>query len=444
MAKVLVRTLATSLSLVLVAIACGSSRVSSTGATAASGESLDYASLGLWDDGPCDDSKPTLVVGLMVVFESPAISLKDQALALEASAAAFNERGGANGSCIEVHTCDDGANLDQSVACVRELDEAGVVATINDQGTAGHAEVSAAMADARIPRIASNVSPSDWGDPNAYPIDASGTGFAFLIPQALIDNRATEIGLVRVDIAGASAMTSLLDSIYGDDGATFPVDLPVTAGTTDYSQFILAADRADVDGVALAVGQQEAVQIVRAGQQLDTALLIGTSTGTMSHQQLHELGDFAGQLVMLTSYPPATADLPVYRALRADFAASDEELLEPDVVASSPIRSWIGLYALLKMIRDSRLTDFTRENITAMLHAGKDVPMLGMFGGEDWTPNLDHPGLFARAGTNHWSVYRWDPTAAAPDGLEGNFVETGAMSFDRVLCGSAFGAPPPC
>ena len=110
------------------------------------------------------------------MFESPVISLKDEVTALEASATAFNTRGGANGSCIKVVTCDDGANADQSLACVRTIDSAGVVATVNDTGLAGQADVSAAMATAKIPRIASNVSNLDWGDPNAYPIDGSGTG----------------------------------------------------------------------------------------------------------------------------------------------------------------------------------------------------------------------------------------------------------------------------
>src|SRR3546814_5423740 len=103
----------------------------------------------------------------MTTFESPIISLGDQALALEAAAEGFNSRGGANGSCVEVHTCDDGANLDQAVACVREIDQAGVVATVNDQGTAGPAEVSAAMTDAGIPRVAGNVPNNDGAAPNA-------------------------------------------------------------------------------------------------------------------------------------------------------------------------------------------------------------------------------------------------------------------------------------
>ena len=115
-----------------------------------------------------------LEVGLMTVFESAVISLGDLAdRARGLRRRPSTQRGGANGSCIEVHTCDDKANLDQSLACVRELDEAGVVATVNDQGTVGQAEVSAAMAQAGIPRVASLPTPQDWADQNAYPLDAA-------------------------------------------------------------------------------------------------------------------------------------------------------------------------------------------------------------------------------------------------------------------------------
>jgi hypothetical protein len=96
------------------------------------------------------------------------------------------------------------------------------------------------------------------------------------------------------------------------------------------------------------------------------------------------------------------------------------------------------------MIRDADMQEFTREGITQMLDEAQDVPMLDMFGGEDWTPDTDHPGLYQRAGVNHFSVYTWDPEAEAPGGLEGNFVEASTIDFDETLCGSPFGAPPPC
>lgn len=428
------------IALVVFAVACGSSGGSGSSTPSTTAAKLDYAALGLWDDGPCDASKPALKIGLMTVFESPVLSLKDQATALEVAAKSFNQRGGANGSCIKVTICDDGGNADQAVACVRTIDQAGVVATVNDQGTAGQGEVSAAMSAAGIPRVASNVVQDDWGDPNAYPMDASGTGVTFLMPETLIAQQVKKIGLIRVDLAAASALVGLMGQLYKKDGVAFPYDVPVPAGTTDYSQFILGAQSANVGGVTLALGEAEATQVVRAGQQLGTDLKIGSSLGSFAHDNVSALGDFAKQMSFVWSFAPATVDIPVYKALRADLASTGEKALQPTNLKASPMRSWIGLYALLKMMRDAELTSFTREGVTQMLRQAKDVPMLGMYGDENWTPNLDHPGLFKRAGMNHWAVYKWDPKATA-GGFDGNFVEQKGLSWDKAMCGSIFGGP---
>src|SRR3546814_14446124 len=81
----------------------------------------------------------------------------------------------------------------------------------------------------------------------------------------------------------------------------------------------------------------------------------------------------------LWAFAPATADIPVYDALRADLAASGEEGLQVENLKASPMRSWIGLYALLHMLREAGGNDFTREGITDMLHTTAPVPMLGIF-----------------------------------------------------------------
>jgi ABC-type branched-subunit amino acid transport system substrate-binding protein len=438
--KAVALVVAVALSLTLAACSSSSKSSSSTPTTVA--QKLDYKALGLWDDGPCDTAKPPLKIGLMTTFTSPVISLKDQADALTAAAKAFNARGGANGACIDVTTCDDGANTDQAVACVRTEDQAGVVATVNDQGTAGQAEVSQAMQKAGIPRIASNVTQDDWGDQNAYPTDASGTGVTFLLPSSLITNNVKKIGMIRVDLAAASQLKPLISQLYAKDGATFPYDAPVPGGTTDYSQFILGAQNAGVGGVFLAVGDQDAVQTVKAAQQLSSTLLIGASLGSFSQKDVSGLGDEGKQMEFMWSYPPATdTTVPVYAAMRADLAASGQQSLQPENLKASPIRSWIGLYALLEMIRSAHMTTFTRQGITTMLKNAKDVPMLGMFGGENWTPNLNHQGVFQRAGMNHWEVYKWDPSASSPTGVKGNFAPVAAVSWDKTVCGSAFGAP---
>ncbi len=443
MSKKVIRLLAVVLALTMAAAACGDSDDSSDdGDGDTSDAEIDYEAIGLWDDGECDESLETLKVGLMTVFESPVISLEDQALALEASADAFNERGGANGACIEVFTCDDGATADQAIGCAREITEAGVVATVNDQGTAAQGEVSEAMAAAGIPRIASNVTNNDWGDPNAYPLDASGTGVTFLMPQALVDAGVSDIATIRVDLPEASALLGILEDIYAGK-ATFKADIPVPAGTTDFSQFILAAEQADAGGATMALGEQEAIQIVRAAQQLGSDLVLGSSIGSFSHSNIRDLGDFSEQMAFIWSFAPPTADIAVYDAMRADLEASGEESLQTENLKASPVRSWIGLYALLYMIREADMTEFTGEGITGLLQSATDIPMLEIYGDETWTPNESHPGIFSRAGIDRWVTYSWDPEADGPvDG--GNFTEVSEVSFDEVLCGSPFGAPGPC
>ncbi len=440
MSRTLVRACGVLLALALVGAGCAGGdddAGSGDGGTTPSKE-IDYKAIGLWDDGPCDAKADPLVVGLITTFESPVISLGDQATALEAAADAFNKRGGANGSCIEVHNCDENNNAEQALACVDEMDKAGVMATINDQGLQSQLEVSQKFAAAGIPRLAGNVSNNDWNDQNAYPLDASGTGSTFLMPQALVDAGAKEIGLIRVG-GGAAAMKGLLEPVYADDGVTFVYDGEVPAGTTDFTQFIQGAEAAGATGVMLALGEQEAVQVVDAAQQLKTDLKIGGTLGTFSHAAVTDMGDFAQQLALTWSYPPATADLPVYDALRSDLAASGEDALQPENLKASPMRSWIGLYGLLWMLRDAKVTDISRESIKATVEAAKDVPMLGMFGDESWTPDTDHPGMFQRAGMNHWATYKWDPEAKGD--FDGNFVQIGEMSFDEVACGSIIGAP---
>ena len=171
MSKTFRRVLVVLFSVSLVAAACGGGDddddaggdESTDETTDEPAAEIDYEAIGLWDDGPCDEARDPLVIGLMTMFESPVLSLEDQAIALEASAEAFNARGGANGACIEVHTCDDGGTIDQAIACAREIDDAGVVATVNDQGTAGQDEVSQAMAAAGIPRVAIERDPDTTG-----------------------------------------------------------------------------------------------------------------------------------------------------------------------------------------------------------------------------------------------------------------------------------------
>ena len=105
------------------------------------------------------------------------------------------------------------------------------------------------------------------------------------------------------------------------------------------------------------------------------------------------------------------------------------------------MRSWIGLYALLKMIRDAKMTTFTREGITTMLNEAKDVPMLDIFGGENWTPRTTTPASTSGPGPTTGPPTSGIPTPRRRTGSRATSSRPRRSSFDEVLCGSIFGAP---
>jgi ABC-type branched-subunit amino acid transport system substrate-binding protein len=388
---------------------------------------------GLWNDGPCDAALPTLKIGLQTVFASGVLTLGDQAVALEASAAAFNERGGANGACIEVITCDDGADPNKAVECVRTLDEAGVVATVNDTTPVAGTDVAAAYAAAGIPRFAISPGQDDYPDLNSYPFTAGGTGVSIMMPQALLDAGVTKIAITRVDIPSATALAGFYQAVFTDNGLEVVADLPVPAGTTDYSQFILAAQAAGAEGIAMPIGGQEGIQVLRAGQQLDADLLYSSSTGTFPLSDILSLGEYGERVILNEGFPPAAVDNPVINQIVADLEAnSDEELLQRPNLKASPMRSWIGLYALLQILRADGGTEFTREGVKALIDASGPIDMLGIT--PDWTPATDHEGAFTRAGSGYYSFWKID---AANE----TFVLASEADWDTVICGSPIGGP---
>lgn len=399
----------------------------------------DFEAVGLWDDGPCDESLEPLVVGMLTTFQSPVITAEDQALALEAAAVAFNGRGGANGHCVEIVTCDEKADTNQAIECTRTLDSAGVSVTVNDStaSTPGP-EVGDAFKAAGIARFAVNATTPDLTDLNSYPFDAGGIGTVMVMPEPLVADDLKKIATIRVDLPAASALIGIMENMYGDDGAEFIADIPVTAGTTDYSQYVLAAEDAGADGVVVPLGGQEAIQVLRAAQQLDSDLVFSTSLGTLPYRDLVELGDFADQLVLNGSIPPATADLPAVRVLVADLAASGEDELQPEALKQSAMKSWVGLYALLDILRTAETEDFSRANVTALIEASGPIDMLGLT--TDWTPRTDNPGAFPRTGNGYYSFWRWDDAASWGD-ASGNLAQTGEANLIDILCGSPLGAP---
>jgi ABC-type branched-subunit amino acid transport system substrate-binding protein len=413
--KLGLRVIAAVLALAMLA-ACSKAEDGEAGAGQSTGGGAEVdADLGedlMWDDGPCDDSQPTVPLGLIAPFNAGSISLEDQAIAAEVSAEAFNERGGIAGRCIEMITCDDGGDPNQAAECARDLVADGVVADVNDAVISSADVVVDTFLQAGVPRLDGNPAPVAFSAANTYAFGMGGLGNAVMMVPPLVEQGRSRFAIVRADVPGAAALQTIIEPMVTAYGGEVVADIPVTVGTSDFSQFVLAADAAGADGVLMLAGREEVIQVLRAAQQLDSDLGYSLSLGSVSQQDVAEFGDFADQLVFNGELPASSVDpepYPLLAVATRELAASGEERLQPDTMTNASLKSWVYMYALVKMVRDAGITDITPASVTEVLNAATDVDMGDLT--PPWTPNATSDGIFERVSQPYYWTATWDGEA---------------------------------
>jgi branched-chain amino acid transport system substrate-binding protein len=423
MSKKLVTALSMMGALAFVAAACGGDNKSSTNTTAgatttttggstSSGASTSSASTSsastgsattttgggganLPDNGPCDASKPKYKVGTLTVIESPVLSLKDDSTALSAAIKAFNNRGGVGGHCIELSICDSKGDPNKEVDCARQAVNSGVVATLSDQTPFNTQGVKEVMEAAGIPRIGAAPGTADLNSKVIFAFDAGGAGSTFMQVPGCTRNGNTKLAAVHVDTPTIGPLFAALGPMLKAYNATMETKIPLAAGTTDYQQFTLAAQNAGATCVIIPLGQNEAVQVLQAANQLNTTLKWSGSANTFNAADMKNFGDFAKQIYVNTAFPSPTASQtrwPILATILKDLGASGEKSMEPDNMKTSAIRSWMSVYALTTIMEKfGKPDDISRQSVMAAVKAAKDVDMFGLI--PPWTPTFSQaPG----------------------------------------------------
>lgn len=389
----------------------------------------------LTDDGPCDEALPPYPIGIMTVFESPVLSLIDQVDAADAAVEAFNSRGGIGGHCMELTTCDTDLDPNGEIDCARQFVEDGLVATVHDTTAANPTGVIEATEPAGLPRIGISPGSEEMSASNSYPIGAGGVGTTMIMPAQLARAGHTKIAMIHVDTPLIQALRPVLGPMFEAYGAELTTMIPVPQGTTDYQQFILAAEDSGATGVILPLGEAEAVQVIRAAEQLGSDLEFATSLGTFGLAEAQDLGPFGEQVLFNSELPPVTASTdtwPILGDVVADLSASGEPELQQDEIKSSSFRSWLAVYALDQVVEQfGTPDDVSREAITAAFESAGNVDMFGLI--PPWTPRGGTGEGILGAVSNPW-YYQVTFDAEAEDFVVGdellNVVEELAGNID--------------
>jgi ABC-type branched-subunit amino acid transport system substrate-binding protein len=342
------------------------------------------------NEGKCDKKLAPIEVGLITGWDNPVLDLGDQVTAAEVSVDAFNnKRAGVGGHCIKLTTCNDGADPGKAVDCARQFASSNIVATINDTTSWASADVGKILNDAGIPRIGLSPATADLSASNTYTIGAGGAGTTFMMVPPLGRTGHKKVYLIGVDNPQIDALAAIMKPMVAANGMELVGLSKVPAGTTDYQQFVLAAERAGADSVIMPLDETLGTQVLNAAKQLGTKLDFSTSLGTFGPDSVKALGDFGKQIYFNAEIPPVAGDTkrwPILKTVQKDFNASGEDVLETNKVKTSPFRSWIATYHLKKIAEDYADPDnLTRASMTQAMNTAAAVDTFGLI--PAWTPN---------------------------------------------------------
>ena len=346
---------------------------------------------GTIDAGAAEAAKQTVKVGSIMAINTGggAISVADQAAALEASVEAFNKR--SKTLELDLTVCDSEGDANKEGACARDLADDGVVATLSDLTLANPAAVNDILSPAGIARI--GLQPSglpDYQSAVVFPFVAGPVGQYATIGTELAKQGKTKLALLRPDIASAAALKGLLEPAIKQAGAEFVADIPVPSGATDYSPFVTAATSAGAEGVLVALSEDTAKQFLTAAIQLNADFTVGTTAGNSPVNGLKKLLPVTKGAVIIDSLPAISVSekqFPALKQFKADMKAANDPLLAADKLKTTQLRSWVSVVAFEKFTEG--LSTIDAASVLAAVRAAQDVDLEGLT--TPWTPSNPGP-----------------------------------------------------
>ena len=148
-----------------------------------------------------------------------------------------------------------------------------------------------------------------------------------------------KIWMIGVDNPQIAALAGIMGTMAKAYGAEIIGVSKVPAGTTDFQQFVLAAQDGGAEGVIMPLGNNEAVQVMQAAQQLGTKLKFSSSLGTFGAKDIKDLGAIGKQMYFNAEIPPATASTktwPVLKNMTADIASDGSKNNQPRQAQDQP------------------------------------------------------------------------------------------------------------
>ena len=411
--------LAAFVALTTVAAGCSSSSKSTNGPTASTTAppsttpAADFVALGGWKDPACNAAQPKVVVGISAPIDVAGTSLKDYVDGAQAAVVAFNERGGINGRCLDLKVCDGKDDGPTELSCARqETEDKTMVAGLASTFEVSEGDAYQLFQSAGLAQIGAQVTqPGAWNSPVSYEFTMGGSGTLLAGMPALKNVGATKFVIFVPASGQIGALASFANPLVKALGMNLAETIQIPPTAVEFTQFVLAAQNKGAQGGVLGLPGNVGGQVINAADSLGSNMRLSSSWGTFSQKAVTQLpADISKNMAFTDAVPPVVANSPrwpIFNVIIDDFKASGKADLAADSITAEATNGWLSVYALVKVMRDSKTTDITRAGVKKAFDQAKNIPMFKLI--PPWTPSQQSTNAVFKGISNpmYWTGH-WD------------------------------------
>jgi ABC-type branched-subunit amino acid transport system substrate-binding protein len=413
--------LAAFVALVTLAAGCSSSSKGSTGnsggGTPSTSPSItgdaQFVALGGWKDPACSTSQPKVVVGISAPLDVAGTSLQDYVDGTQAAVNAFNERGGMSGRCLDLKVCDGKGDGPTELSCARaETENSSMVAGLASTFIQSEGDAYQLFQSAGLSQIGAQVTqPAAWNSPVSYEFTMGGSGTLLAGMPALKSVGVTKFAIFLPASGQVGALAAFANPLVKALGMNLVETIQIPPTAVDFTQFVLAAQNKGAEGGVLALPGNVGGQVIDAADSVSSNLKLSSSWGTFSQKGVTELpATISKNMAFTDAVPPVVANSPrwpIFNVIIDDFKASGKANLAADSITAEATNGWLSVYALVKVMRDSKTTDITRATVKKAFDQATNVPMFNLL--PPWTPSKQSTNPVFKGISNpmYWTGH-WD------------------------------------
>ncbi|TNC20597.1 ABC transporter substrate-binding protein [Amycolatopsis alkalitolerans] len=345
----------------------------------------------------------------MIVPVGASVDYAEAVAAAKGAARAVNAAGGVNGHPIEIDFCNGPLDPNKETACVRQLINDKVVATVGNATYTSEKTADELFARAGIAQVGNWASGVSERDPNSYLFFGGQTYANAGQIYAAAKWGGKRVGVVRLDYPYTAPYPDFYRNACVQLGCQVVSTTVIPSNSaTDLAPYASQLLSGNPDVIVPDLGPLIAPLLKTMNQLGYKGKMISQDSNINTKSFLAQPADVQNQYIVTTPFPPPSAgdQFPGIKQFLADMqaekAAGNSDAPTGTAYSQTPtMDAYVAVKVFAKIAGDARASD--AASFKKAIDAAKNVDLLGLT--QPWTPSQVLFDKLPRASLDSWYFY---------------------------------------